>query len=350
MGTMTGKAVGGMMPSRMKATTYRVLQHLAAGEFRSGEMLAEALGVSRGTIWHAVRELEQGGLQVYRVKGRGYRLDKPLSLIDTKAVMRQPGMAKLGLTLNLLSAVDSTNTIAVQRARTGAPGRSVIVAEWQTAGRGRHGRAWHGGIAGGLTFSMLWRFTQGAAELSGLSLAVGVGLMRAIRQLGMPDVALKWPNDLVWQSRKLAGILIEMHGDALGPTSAVIGIGINVRISDAMRRLIDQPVGDLETACGHVMDRSVLLATVLQQLVPMMETFERHGFAPFREEWERYHAWHNRRVTISLPDGRRERGVARGIDDAGALLVAQTCGIRRYHNGEVSLHLVARRGAGRDRA
>ena len=322
--------------------TYRVLQQLAAGEFRSGEMLAQVLGVSRGTIWHAVRELEQGGLQVYRVKGRGYRLDKPLSLIDAASIMRLPGMAKLRLTLDVVPVADSTNTIAMQRARAGAAGRSVIAAEWQTAGRGRHGRAWHAGIAGALTFSLLWRFAHGAAELSGLSLAVGVGLVRALRQFGVPDVGLKWPNDLVWRSRKLAGILIEMQGDALGPTSAVIGVGINVRVSEAVRKLIDQPIDDLEAACGQPTDRSLLLATVLSQLVPILEMFEREGFAPFREEWERCHAWHNRRVTIALPDGRRESGVARGIDAAGALVVAQRGGVRRYHNGEVSLRLKAR--------
>lgn len=323
----------------MKPLTYRVLQSLALGEFRSGAALAQAMGVSRGSIWHAIRELDEAGLNVYRVRGRGYRLEQPVSLLDAGSVRRLLGAHGGSLTLEFATAAASTSTLAMQRARDGAPSGTVIAAEWQTAGRGRHGRSWHAGLADGLTFSLVWRFTRGAAVLSGLSLATGVALVRAIRSFGATDVGLKWPNDIVWRGRKLAGILIEMQGDALGPTCAVIGIGINVRLSAAARARIDQPVGDMETACGAPVDRNAVLARVLLELCAVLARFEGQSFGALRAEWQRYHAWQERSVTVSLPDGRTESGVARGVDQAGALIVSTRNGVRHYHSGEVSLRL-----------
>lgn len=326
----------------MKPLAYRILESLAAGEFRSGEALAHALGVSRGSVWHGVRELERAGLEIYRVRGRGYRLRQPLSLLRPAEVTRGLGGRGRRFAVEVVGTVGSTNTLALERARGNAPSGTLIAAEWQTAGRGRLGRAWHTAVAGALTFSLVWRFAQGAAFVSGLSLAVGVALVRALQKLGVPDVKLKWPNDLTWRGRKLAGILIEMQGDALGPTCAVIGIGVNIRLTQALRRHIDQAATDLESACGRVVDRNAVLAGILTELDSVLEAFERHGFAPLRAEWQRNHAWEGRQVTIHLPDGRRERGVARGVDDDGALQVAVRGSLRRYHSGEVSLRLPPR--------
>jgi BirA family biotin operon repressor/biotin-[acetyl-CoA-carboxylase] ligase len=323
----------------MKPLTYCVLQSLAPGGFHSGAALAQALGVSRGSIWHAIRELEAAGLGVYRVRGRGYRLEQSVFLLDAGSVKNLLGAHAGSLTLEFVSSAASTSTLALQRAREGATSGTVIAAEWQTAGRGRHGRSWQAGLAGSLTFSLVWRFTQGAAVLSGLSLAAGVALVRAMRSFGANEAGLKWPNDVVWRGRKLAGILVEMQGDALGPTCAVIGIGINVRLTSTVCARIDQPVADMESACGTPVDRNAVLARVLLELAAVLARFTRHGFGPLRAEWQRYHAWHERAVTVSLPDGRTESGVARGVDQAGALILSTRNGVRRYHSGEVSLRL-----------
>jgi BirA family biotin operon repressor/biotin-[acetyl-CoA-carboxylase] ligase len=314
-----------------------MLKLLAAGDFHSGEILASRLGVSRGSVWNAVRELETAGLAIYRVRGRGYRLKQPLSMLDATQVRRHIGRHAGSLVLELVDSVSSTNTLALERAQAKAPSGTVIVAEWQTAGRGRLGRHWQAGIGGALTFSVVWRFTEGAGFLSGLSLAVGIAVVRALKTLGVADARLKWPNDVVWRGRKLAGILIEMQGDALGPSCAVIGIGINVRLSKAVRRRIDQPASDLETACGRPFDRNVVLAQMLIDLTSVLEAFAHTGFAPLRGEWQREHAWQDRGVSVTLPDGRCESGVARGVDERGALIVAAQGGLRRYHSGEVSL-------------
>jgi BirA family biotin operon repressor/biotin-[acetyl-CoA-carboxylase] ligase len=321
----------------MKDLAFRTLRLLADGEFRSGEDMARELGMSRASVWHAVRALTAAGLDIYKVRGRGYRLAQPLSLLDPQEIARELGGHADDFTIEVLDSVSSTNTETMRRAERGAPNALVVAAEWQAAGRGRMGRAWHAGLGGGLTFSVLWRFTQGAAFLAGLSLAVGVALARVCRTLGVREAGLKWPNDVVWHGRKLAGILIEMQGDMLGPSAAVIGIGVNVRVSEAVRGRIDQAVADLETACGKPLDRNRLLALLLRELHAVLSKFAREGLAPFREEWQRYHAHQNKTVALLLPRARRETGRVRGVAEDGALLLETSTGIRRYHSGEVSL-------------
>lgn len=325
----------------MKPLAYRVLKLLADGDFRSGEAMARTLGVSRASVWQAAHELEATGLDLYQVRGRGYRLAQPLSLLDVDAVRRHLGPAAGRVRLAVLDSIESTNSALMQRAQGGEPDGAVIAAEWQTAGRGRHGRAWLSGIGGALTFSVLWRFARGANELAGLSLAAGVMLARALEALGAGGVALKWPNDILWREEKVAGILIELHGDILGPTAAVIGIGVNVRLPDALKRGIDQPATDLETACGTVIDRNDALGRVLREMVPALDTFARDGFGPFQREWTERHVHQGRRVNVLLPDARCVHGVARGVSENGALLVETRAGLQRFHSGEVSVRSAA---------
>lgn len=323
----------------MKHLASSALKRLADGDFHSGERLARSLAVSRAAVWHAVRELESAGLEIYKVRGRGYRLARPLTLLDRDAIGRALGAHAGRFVLDLRETVDSTNTAAVALAAAGAPRGTVVAAEWQSGGRGRLGRPWHAGLGEALTFSLLWRCARGAGSLSGLSLAVGVALARALDAVGVP-ARLKWPNDVLWDGRKLCGILVELSGDALGPTAVAIGIGINVRLSEATRGLIAQPATDLESACGSCPDRNVVLARVLVELDLALEAFGRDGFGPLRAEWQRRHAHQDRRVALALPDGSSVGGVARGVADDGALLLETRAGVQRHHSGEISLRPV----------
>jgi len=321
----------------MKALTSSVLKRLADGEFHSGEALARSLDFSRASVWNAIRDLEAAGIEVYKVHGRGYRLPYPITLLDRAAIERSLGEHAPRFTLDVRDTVASTNTALLERAVAGAPGGTVLAAEWQSEGRGRLGRAWHAGVGEALTFSLLWRFTRGAGALAGLSLAVGVAIVRALAAAGVPGAALKWPNDVLWQNGKLAGILTELAGDALGPTAAVIGIGLNVRLSQATRARIGQAAADLQTACGAAPDRNGLLARLLIELGQALQAFERDGFAPLRAEWQRLHALQGRRVTVVLPDGARRTGSARGAAEDGAFLLETRAGMERFHSAEVSL-------------
>ena len=330
----------------MKPGTAGTLRLLADGEFHSGVALAASLAVSRASVWNAVRELEAMGLPVYKVHGRGYRLPRALSLLDRAAVERGLGAAARFFAVEVRDSVTSTNALLLDRAAAGAASGTVIAAEWQSAGRGRRGRAWQGGLAGGLAFSLLRRFTQGAGALSGLSLVVGVALARGLRALAGPCIALKWPNDIVTEQGKLGGILIELTGDVLGPSAAVIGIGLNVRLAERVRRAIDQPATDLETAIDGTVDRNALLSGLLIHLDRALTVFASDGFAPFRPEWESYHVHQGRTVVLALPGGRSETGRARGIAEDGALVLETRSGVRTFHSGEVSLRPIA---AKRDR-
>jgi BirA family biotin operon repressor/biotin-[acetyl-CoA-carboxylase] ligase len=321
----------------MKPLTAGVLARLADGGFHSGEALARALEVSRASVWNAVRDLEATGIEVYKVHGRGYRLPYPVTLLDRAAIERHLGASAARFALDIRDAVDSTNTALAERAARGAPSSTVIAAEWQAAGRGRLGRAWHAGVGEALTFSLLWRSARGAAALSGLTLAVGVALARALESAGAGGVALKWPNDVLWRGGKLAGILAELQGDALGPTAVVIGVGINVRLSDATRARIGQAATDLDSSTGAAPDRNRLLAGVLIELDRVLAAFGRDGFAPLRDEWQRLHAQQGRRVTLTLPGGARRSGRARGVAEDGALLLETAAGMQRFHSGEITL-------------
>ncbi len=329
----------------MKTTAFQTLRLLADGDFHSGETMARALGVTRSAVWYGIREITSAGFQVEKVHGRGYRLERAVSLLDAESIRRAPGVHAADITLDICDTVDSTNTQLMLRAAQGAQSGLALAAEAQMAGRGRRGRVWHSGIGSTLTFSLLWRFAQGARELAGLSLAVGVALARVLRTAGARDAQLKWPNDVVLPGGKLAGILIEMQGDVLGPSVAVIGVGINVRPDPRVLAAVDQPVADLETATGVAVDRNRLLALLLVELAAVLEQFAAGGFAPLREEWQALHAHQNQAVCLTLPDGRQVAGRARGVADDGVLLLETAAGVVRHHSGEVSLRPLAA-GAG----
>lgn len=321
----------------MNTLAFNVVRALANGEFHSGEQLAARFGVSRASVWNAIQALQGCGLDIYTVRGRGYRLSDGFSALDAGRIAALLGADAHVFSVEVADRLASTNTTLLERAAAGAPHGLVLAAEWQDSGRGRRGRAWHTALGGGLTFSVLWRFASGLGRLSGLSLVCGVAVVRALRALGAPDVMLKWPNDLLWQGRKIGGLLIEVQGDALGPSAVVIGLGLNVRLPREVLDRIDQPAIDLETACGVAVDRCALLAGVLRELRGLLEPFEREGFRTVRAEWERYHAFHDAAVELSLPDGSKVCGMARGVDDQGALQIETPQGRRSFHSGEVSL-------------
>ena len=322
----------------MKTTAFQTLRLLADGDFHSGETMARALGVTRSAVWYGIREITGAGFQVEKVHGRGYRLERAVSLLDAERIRRDPGVNAAGINLEICDTVDSTNTRLMLRAtQQGVRSGLALAAEAQTAGRGRRGRVWQSGIGSTLTFSLLWRFAQGARELAGLSLAVGVALARVLRAAGARDAQLKWPNDVLLPGGKLAGILIEMQGDVLGPSVAVIGIGINVRSDPRVFSAVDQPVADLETVTGAAVDRNRLLAQLLTELAAVLERFAAGGFAPLREEWQALHAHQDQPVCLTLPDGLQVTGRARGVADDGVLLLETAAGVMRHHSGEVSL-------------
>jgi BirA family biotin operon repressor/biotin-[acetyl-CoA-carboxylase] ligase len=321
----------------MNSLTFPILHQLADGQFHSGEGLAKQFGVSRATIWNAVRHAQSLGVEVFSVRGRGYKLPDAIALLNKEKVLQAIGIEREWFHLEVLDEVASTNTYLMQAAAKGAPHVSCTIAHIQMGGRGRRGRTWISHLGASLTFSLLWRFDCGAAALSGLSLAVGIALIRALRELDIDKAQLKWPNDVLVDNQKLAGILIDLQGDMDGPSAAVIGVGINVDLPKQVLARIDQPATDIKHVSLASIDQSRLLGIVLKHLVDVLRHFEQYGFIGLRDEWLSYHAYHNQAVRMLLPDGRDVEGKVIGVAEDGILLVETALGLQRFSAGEISL-------------
>lgn len=323
-------------------STRMLVERLADGEFHSGEELGAALGVSRAAVWKQLQRLrETTGLAFESVRGRGYRLPGGIELLQRERMLEQlsPACRTLLAGFELHDQIDSTNRRALGLLQEGAGGGWLVSAEQQLAGRGRRGRQWASPYGCNLYCSLTWVFEGGAAALEGLSLAVGVAVVDALVAIGTAGVGLKWPNDVLAQRAKLAGILLEMAGEADGRCQVVVGIGINVNMrGSGAESVIDQAWTDVATLQGATVSRNRLMAALLEALLPTLQRFEREGFAPFRERWSALDAFAGEEVVVHLGE-RMVLGRSVGVDGRGALGVETPQGVQWFHGGEVSLRL-----------
>ena len=255
---------------------------------------------------------------------------------------RQAIVAALGgrrhLAVEVVDSVDSTSTELLRRAATTDIHRRVLIAELQTAGRGRRGRVWTSIPGGSLSFSLGWRFARAPGRLSALPLVVGLAVCRALEAEGFANVELKWPNDLVHRGAKLAGVLVELRNDGPGRSLAVIGVGANLRLPTAVRRSIGQSATDLASVAPRArLDRDALAGRIVGEIAAALQSFARSGFSRLRAEWLRRHALEGEAVDVLLPDGGKVRGRVCGIARDGALLVASGGQTMRFVSGDVSL-------------
>lgn len=311
-----------------------VLRLLSHDEYRSGEAIARALGITRASVNNAVREAERLGVQIHAVRGRGYRLGYRYDWLDVGELQRAGGA--MGFDFAVHARLDSTNSHLMALAQQGAAHKHLVAAELQQAGRGRRGRSWHAQLGRSLTFSLLWRFQRPLTALSGLSLVVGLALARCLRGLGA-QAWVKWPNDVLLGPGKLAGILIETQGDMLSGATAVIGVGVNLAATPEVAELAGAPVASLADALARLPERNALLLAILAELDADLRRFDAEGFAPFAAEWMGLHAYQGRDVAILGADGGRRIGRALGVDAQGALLLETDTGVAVIHSGEVSL-------------
>ena len=314
-----------------------LLASLSAEHAVSGAELARRLQVTRAAVWKQIEHLRELGAPVEAVAGSGYRLAwplEPLAAGDIRDRLDASTRTRLaGLSVHW--RIDSTNTELQRRAAT-TSGIEVCLAETQTAGRGRRGREWQSPLGGNLYFSLLRRFEVGMAELSGLSLVVGVAVVDALADCGVTAAGLKWPNDVLANGQKLAGILVELSGEFLGPCHAVIGVGINLRLPAAARHRIDQPAIDIASLCREVPSRNALAARLISRLVDALDRFEGQGFAAFGEAYARHDLLRGRNVRV-LAAGTAHEGIGAGVDERGALIVRHGKTDTHYDSAEVSV-------------
>lgn len=325
----------------MTSPRTQILTALADGEFHSGPALARICGISRAAVWKHIRAIETFGLRVEASRGRGYRLPFALELLDRERVIGGLGAAARAQLrqFELCWDTDSTNQRLLERARDTDISGQVCLAEYQSAGRGRRGRRWQAPLGTGLCLSVGWRLAVAPAALTPLGLAIGVAGVRALEQLGIRGAAVKWPNDLLWEERKLAGVLVEMQGEAGGPCTVVVGIGVNVNLPDALAGDFRQPWIDLARAAGAPVSRNAAASAFTGTLLELLGDVAARGGVTVPAAWPRYDLLRDRRVRVEN-GARIETGIARGVDADGALLVDLDRGRERFFSGDVSLSLV----------
>jgi len=319
----------------------RVFLHLSDGRFHSGEDLANTLGVSRSAVWKAARTLRSLGVTLHAVRNRGYRLARPVEPLDASRIRAAlPDDVNRRLRrLDVAWAVQSTNTMLFDRPNPAVGTSEALLAEFQSAGRGRRGRSWLAPPGGAICLSMSWTFPDMPRDLGALGLAIGVCVRRALAAHGVTDLRLKWPNDLLLGDRKLGGILIELRAESSGPACVVIGIGLNLSLGTQLLQQLEQmgvAATDLASAGVGELSRNALAAELIACCVEGLLEFERGGLGPFVEEWRDADALLGRPIAVHCPD-EVTRGIARGIDLTGALLVETPQGLKKFISGEVTV-------------
>lgn len=317
------------------STRHALFKLLADGAFHSGTTLGECLGISRAAVNKAIQSLVDNGIDIHRVSGRGYRLGEPFVPLAVAPIRALLGQRRIQVGLEILDEVDSTNEQLLRTLEL--PGVRVCLAEAQSNGRGRRGRSWSATPGHNILLSMCWSFDSGPAGLAGLSLAAGVAVLRALEEFGVGGLGLKWPNDILCDGRKLAGLLIDVRGEANGPSRVVLGLGLNVYLAPADGARIDQPWSALRETLAAPVDRNRLAALLIVHLFEMFRLFEQEGFSAFRAEWECRHLFQGK--AVELRNGQENWvGTVVGVDANGALRVRDAAGeLRDFLSGDVSL-------------
>lgn len=316
----------------MRDTTVplKIISLLADGEFHSGEHLGESLGMSRAAINKHIQTIREWGLDVFTVPGKGYSLPAAINLLDVERILELLEDKRV----TVLPVVDSTNQYLLDRLAELTSGDACI-AEYQQAGRGRRGRQWVSPFGANLYLSMFWRLEQGPAAAMGLSLVIGIVMAEVLQRLGADKVRVKWPNDLYLNDRKLAGILVELTGKTGDAAQLVLGAGINMAMRDSNASQIDQRWINLQEA-GITIDRNELAAKLLNELRSSLRQFEIDGLVPFISRWRQLDNFIDRPVKLLIGE-QQIFGIARGIDQQGALLLEQEGVIKPFIGGEISL-------------
>lgn len=327
----------------LTTTEIKLLQYLSDGQFYSGKQLALEFGVSRTTIWNYLKNLEKFGIDFHAVKGKGTRLAKPIELLNKQLILEGLSLesSKYISQLELLTSLPSTSKYLLQKNQSQKLNSGMVcIAEMQTSGKGRLGRAWVSPFAQNLYISFLWNFKTGIGALSGLSLACGIAVCHALKNIGLNGHALKWPNDILFEESKLAGILVEIQGESQDEYTAIVGIGINCNMTAQEANQIDQPWTDIKKAIlGKPFSRNALASELIGQVLKVLSAFESEGLKPLLPEWNKYDACKDKNVKI-IAGATSSLGVAKGVTELGELKLLNSVGeIEHITSGEVSLRL-----------
>jgi len=310
---------------------------LRDGNCHDGNSLGQRLNVTRSAVWKMIKRLEQYGISIHSTRGNGYALTESLMLLDADQIKKA---VSYPIELILLESVDSTNNFLKTQKKK--KHMSCCFAEHQTQGRGRLDRQWHSPFGKNIYFSCNYLFQKDVSELAGLSSTISLAILETLRQLNLADGAtVKWPNDVLYHHKKISGVLIDVQAESHGITNAVIGIGLNVNMTDSdierSNAVLTQPWTSLQTESNVSYDRNPIAALLTQNLLNYMHRFEKKGFHDFMDEWKASDALVNKNIAL---EHYHEviHGKALGINFQGHLLLRKTDGtIHAFSSGDTSI-------------
>lgn len=313
-----------------------LLEALQGGEWQSGAEIARRIGVSRTAVWKKIESLRERGYSIEAIAGRGYRLTGGPDRLLPSEVRRHLRAERFGSEIVHREEVDSTNRLAAELARDGAAEGTVVVAEAQSAGRGRLGRTWTSPSNLNLYLSVVLRPAVAPAEVTALSLVAAIAVAEAIHETTDLRAGIKWPNDVLLGDRKVCGILTEMDAESERVRFLILGIGVNLNAGTRdFPPELRRKASSLRIASRRRIDRAAFTGVLLGELEAYYDRFVRGGFAAVQGTYEKYHCLPGRRVRVD--GGDNPRGVVRGVAPDGTLLVETSDGVVRVSAGEVSL-------------
>lgn len=317
-----------------------IINLLADGKFHSGERIAEHLQISRTSVWKKIHKLNEYGIDIESIHSKGYRIPGGINLFDEKKIINNLSQKTLIKKIEVFSGIDSTNQALLRRLKQGIQSGSICLAEYQSAGRGRCNRNWCSPFGNNIYFSILWEFPQGAKHLAGLSLIAGVAIAQTLEYFKITNIGLKWPNDVLINGHKLAGVLTEIHIDSLGNCFAILGIGVNLKMPKSSNggytRQIEQPWIDLESIINQRVDKNQFVSLLIDNTLNVLQEFTQKGFQDLQSRWQQYDCLYGTTVTIENLN-KQTQGIAMGIDSQGSLLLKVNEHIHPIQSGEIKL-------------
>jgi len=298
--------------------------------------LSSQLAVSRTAIWKCINELKKLGLNITSRHGKGYRLEDEIELLANPRIGKELDAIIDHDLIEILFEIDSTNKYLIEKLGSDGFHQHIVLAEYQHGGRGRRGKPWVSPFARGLYLSIGWHFDVPPASLNALSLAAGVAVIEALKKMGMTEVNLKWPNDIIFNGKKLGGILLESRSETAVSCDVVIGIGVNIDFPDEFISAIDQPATDISTQLKTPLSRNRLASEIIKQQLRMLNNVANEGTASYIEKWKRLDYLCGKNAELHMPD-EVLYGVVEGVDNNGLLLMHIDGQTKRFSSGELSV-------------
>lgn len=310
----------------------KIVTILSDGNYHDGNTIGDRLQMTRSAVWKAIKKLESYGVPIDSVKRKGYALKNPLILLDRNKIKTQVTQK---IDLSLFESIASTNDYL--RTLVKPKGIKVCIAEQQTNGKGRLGRNWYSPFGKNIYLSCLFPFQKDLSELAGLSLVVSLAITAALKSFGVSEtLCVKWPNDVLYDGKKIAGNLIEIQAETHGVSTVIIGIGVNVNMLEDEKQ-IREPWISLQKILHDYIDRNLVCARLINELLAHLHEFSVNGFSVFAKHWAQTDCLTNRQITLHNLQKKIE-GKSLGVNHQGNLLLQLSNGdIATFSSGDTSV-------------